>query len=202
MTQPQAIIIGDDDALSVTDVQVDFLPGGALAVADGDAVIPPLNRAIALFRQRHRPVIFTRDWHPADHCSFAAQGGAWPPHCIQHSPGAAFSPLLTVPGNAVVVSKATHQNTEEYSTFRAHDTTGITERELLRHYRVRRIFIGGLATEYCILNTVRDALHDGFAVYVLTDAIRPVEVSAGDSARALAEMQTRGAHLLTTTELS
>lgn len=180
------------DALIVVDVQRDFLPGGALGVPQGDQVVPVLNRYIALFGQAGLPVVFTRDWHPADHCSFRAQGGPWPPHCVAASEGAAFASGLDVPAAATVISKATTAEVDAYSGFQ---NTGLAD--WLRRHGCRRLFIGGLATDYCVLATVRDALAEGFAAVLLRDAARPVEVQPGDGARAEREMASAGAALAT-----
>ncbi len=176
------------DALLIVDVQNDFLPGGNLAVPAGDAVIPVLNRAITLFGWHALPVYATRDWHPADHCSFAAQGGPWPPHCVAGTPGAAFASSLALPPTAHIVSKATTAEKDAYSGFAGTDLA-----EQLRAQHVTRLFIGGLATDYCVLNTVRDALAQGFRVVLLLDAIRAVEVKPGDGQAAIDEMVARGA---------
>ncbi len=185
------VAVGPGDALVVVDVQRDFLPGGALAVPEGDAVIAPLNRCLAEWQARGLPIFLTRDWHPPDHCSFRAQGGPWPPHCVAGTEGAAFDPRLVVPASAAVVSKATTPERDAYSGF---DGTDLEAR--LRAAGVRRLFIGGLATDYCVLATVRDARARGFAVVVLRDAIRPVEVHPGDGRRAEEEMARLGATLV------
>ncbi len=182
---------GQGDALVIVDVQNDFLPGGRLAVPEGDAVMAPLNRYIALFQARGLPVYATRDWHPPDHCSFTAQGGPWPPHCVAETAGAAFAADLHLPADAVVVYKATLQGKDAYSGFE-----GTHLAEHLRDRQVSRLFIGGLATDYCVLNTVKDALAAGFRVLLLTDAIRAVELEAGDGERAIADMQRAGAQLI------
>ncbi len=182
---------GPGDALIVVDVQNDFLPGGALAVSDGDEVVPVMNAWAGRFRAAGCPVVYTRDWHPANHCSFAAQGGPWPPHCVRDSDGAAFAPGLDVPDDAIIVSKATTPSAEAYSGFQGTDLA-----EELRRLGVRRLTVGGLATDYCVLATVRDALAAGFEVTVATDAVRAVDVEAGDGERALAEMSEAGATLL------
>jgi len=176
------------DALVIVDVQNDFLPGGNLAVPSGDKVIPILNQYIDLFVARKFPVYATRDWHPDDHCSFKARGGTWPPHCIAGTSGANFAPDLNLPPNAIIVSKATSPERDAYSGF---EQTRLAED--LRSRGIRRLFIGGLATDYCVLNTVRDALAHGFRVRLLRDAIRAINVSAGDEKVAIEEMVERGA---------
>jgi nicotinamidase/pyrazinamidase len=179
---------GPGDALLVVDVQNDFLPGGALGVPEGDRVVPALNRYIARFRAAGLPVIATRDWHPSRHCSFAERGGPWPPHCVAETPGAAFAPGLDLPPDATVVSKADTPDTDAYSGFQG---TGLAER--LKGMGVTRLFIGGLATDYCVLATVKDARAAGFAVVLLTDAVRAVDLKPGDGERATAEMEQAGA---------
>lgn len=177
------------DALIIVDLQHDFLPGGALAVADGDAVIGVLNDAMAAFGAHALPVFATRDWHPANHCSFHAQQGIWPPHCLAGSSGAAFPAALQLSSaGATIVSKATTADRDAYSGF---DGTDLGEQ--LRARGVRRVFVGGLATDYCVLHTVLDALAAGFEVVLLVDAIRAVDVQAGDGERAIARMQAGGA---------
>jgi nicotinamidase/pyrazinamidase len=184
------------DALIIVDVQNDFLPGGSLAVAAGDAVIPPLNCWLRAFDHRGLPIFATRDWHPPDHCSFREQGGPWPPHCVAGSPGADFGAALTLPAAAHIVSKATTRERDAYS--------GFQDTELARELRAggcARVFIGGLATDYCVRATALDALRAGFRVVVLTDAVRAVDLQSGDGQRALAQLQAQGVQLATTTEL-
>lgn len=177
------------DVLLVTDIQNDFLPGGNLAVAGGDEVVPVLNRYIEEFVARGLPVYATRDWHPERHCSFHAQGGPWPVHCVAGTRGGEFAANLMLPPDTTVISKATAPDREAYSSF---EGTNLDSR--LRAAGIRRIFIGGLTTDYCVLNTVRDARRHGYDVFVLTDAIRAVDVRPGDGQRA-EEMMTRlGAH--------
>lgn len=176
------------DALILVDVQLDFLPGGSLAVPQGDEVVPALNRYIAVFRRLTLPVVATRDWHPPDHCSFQAQGGPWPPHCVAGSDGARFAPLLDLPCEARIVSKATTRDRDAYSGFEGTDLD-----EWLQRAGVSRVFVGGLATDYCVLNTVRDALRIGYATFLLADAVRAVDAQAGDGERAIAEMRRLGA---------
>lgn len=177
------------DALLVIDVQRDFLPGGHLAVAAGDRVIPALNACMAAFAARQLPVFLTRDWHPENHCSFASRGGPWPAHCVQGTPGAEWAKSLVVPEEARIVSKATQPDIEAYSAF-----AGTSLLVLLRGLGVNRLFVGGLATEFCVHDTVMDAGAHGFEVVVLVDAIRAVDTAdAGE--RALQEMVNAGAVL-------
>jgi nicotinamidase/pyrazinamidase len=180
------------DVLLVTDIQNDFLPGGSLAVAGGDEVVPVLNRYIDAFVAHGLPVYATRDWHPAGHCSFYAQGGPWPEHCVAGTPGAAFSSLLKLPPDTTVISKATLQDQEAYSSFQGTDLG-----DRLRAAGIRRLFIGGLTTDYCVLNSVKDARRLGFEVFVLADAIRAVDVQPGDGKRAEEEMASVGARFIT-----
>ena len=186
MASIAALALTDRDALLVVDVQRDFLPGGALAVPDGGRVIAPLNAAIALFTAAGQPVFASRDWHPVDHCSFAARGGPWPPHCLAGSAGAAFADALQLPSTARVVSKATEPDTEAYSAF-----AGTALAAMLRDAGIRRLFVGGLATDYCVLQSVLDARRHGFDVVVLGDAIAAVDHDTGE--RAIVAMQQAGA---------
>ena len=181
------------DALIVVDVQKDFLPGGALAVREGDAVIPPLNEAIRAFSEAGLPIFATRDWHPPDHCSFVEQGGLWPSHCVSRTQGAAFADALKLPASAAVVSKAVYSDAEAYSGFAG---TGLTAR--LSKEGVERVFVGGLATDYCVLNTVLDACRERLDVIVLEDALRAVEAESGDGARAVGRMREAGADFAVT----
>jgi nicotinamidase/pyrazinamidase len=175
-------------ALIIVDVQNDFLPGGQLAVPDGDKVVPSLNRYIAQFQQHQRPIFATRDWHPADHCSFKSQGGEWPVHCVADTRGAEFSALLELPSSATIISKGTLARKEAYSGFE-----GTNLQTLLGQAAVDTVYVGGLATDYCVLNTVKDALRLGFKVVLLTEAMRAVNVHPGDGARAELEMLQSGA---------
>lgn len=178
------------DALLVVDVQRDFLPGGSLAVPGGDAVIAPLNAYIAAFEARKLPIFMTRDWHPADHCSFKSAGGPWPSHCVRETPGAQWPEGLKVVPDARIISKATDAAVEAYSGF-----SGTSLLALLRQLDVQRLFVGGLATDYCVHASVLDARSRGFDVVVLTDAIRGINAQPGDETRALREMLASGAAL-------
>jgi nicotinamidase/pyrazinamidase len=185
------VVLQPHDALLVVDVQYDFLPGGALGVRGGDEIIPALNRYIALARSHGVPVFACRDWHPADHCSFHARGGPWPAHCVAGTHGAELHPDLALPADARIFSKATNPDAEAYSVFRGTDFV-----QTLRELRVTRLLIGGLATDYCVLNTALDARAAGFDVVVLGDAIRAVDAKPGDGGRALAKMRQAGAALV------
>lgn len=176
------------DALLVVDVQNDFLPGGSLAVPQGDEVVPVLNAYIALFERAGLPVFASRDWHPPGHCSFDSEGGSWPPHCVQRSRGAEFAAALRLPRQTAVISKGAAADGDAYSAFQG---TALASR--LRQEGVCRLFVGGLATDYCVLATVTDALAAGFEVMLLRDAVRAVDVVAGDGERALERMQRLGA---------
>ena len=182
------VTVGRNDALLVVDVQRDFLPGGRLGVPDGDVVVPVLNRYIAAARAKGVPIYASRDWHPQNHCSFTPQGGPWPPHCVAGTPGAAFAEGLQLPSDAVIIDKATREDADAYSAF-----SGTTLAEQLRRRGVKRLLVGGLATDYCVLNTVRDALREGFGVILLEDAVRAVNVKPGDGERAQREMENGGA---------
>ncbi len=188
----EVISVGKGDALIVVDVQNDFLPGGALAVADGDKVIAPLNRYIKLFSKRGLPIVATRDWHPPDHASFKAQGGPWPPHCVQGTAGAAFAAALSLPPDVPVVSKGMAPDDDDYSNFSKTDLDAT-----LKAKSVRRLFVGGLATDYCVRDTVMDALERGYHVWVLSDGIRAVNVNPDDGHRAEDDMKKRGARVVT-----
>jgi nicotinamidase/pyrazinamidase len=185
------------DALLLVDVQNDFLPGGSLAVPDGDAVVAVLNRYIDRFTAAGLPILASRDWHPARHCSFRPQGGPWPPHCVADTRGAAFAAGLQLPPDCLIVSKATAADRDAYSAFDGTDLDA-----LLRERGVGRLLIGGLATDYCVLATVRDARAAGYETCLLTDGIRAVEVRPGDGARAIAAMQALGARPLTADALA
>jgi nicotinamidase/pyrazinamidase len=176
------------DALIVVDVQNDFLPGGALAVPHGDEVVPVLNRYFARFVEHKLPVFATRDWHPANHCSFRSQGGPWPRHCVMYTYGADAPPQLKLPAGAVIIEKPCCANRETYSPFEGTDFD-----QQLRAANVRRLFVGGLATDYCVLHTVLSARQRGFEVFLLRDAVRAVNVQPEDGRKAEEEMRRSGA---------
>ncbi|MCD6166469.1 bifunctional nicotinamidase/pyrazinamidase [candidate division KSB1 bacterium] len=179
--------INKKTALLIVDVQRDFCPGGALAVPGGDEVVPVLNKYIDKFMAKGAMIFATRDWHPLNHISFKSQGGMWPPHCVQNTKGADFHPLLHLPPNAVIISKATQPNIEAYSGF---EHTDLAKR--LQQAGIKTLLIGGLATDYCVKATVLDALKYGFEVYLLVDAIRAVNVKPSDGQQAIEEMRKAG----------
>lgn len=188
ITLQQDFDLQGGDAMIVVDVQNDFLPGGNLAVPHGDEVVPVLNEYIGRFASKALPIFVTRDWHPADHCSFRDRGGPWPPHCIAGTKGAEFAPGLALPPHAEVISKAMQRDRDAYSGF---EGTDLASR--LRQSGVHRVFIGGLATDYCVFNTVKDALKEGFSTVLLLDAVRAVDIRPGDGQASIAEMLSMGA---------
>ncbi len=180
-------------ALIVVDVQNDFCPGGSLAVANGDEVIAPLNRLIREFLDRGEPVFKSRDWHPATTKHFIPYGGIWPVHCVQNTPGAEFRAGLSDDPRITVISKGIDESADGYSAFDGTDLARI-----LRDQEVKEVWVGGLATDYCVKHTVLDALRQGFEVKALADAMRAVNVKPDDGALAIAEMRTAGAEIIGT----
>lgn len=180
--------IGPKDALIVVDVQRDFCPGGALAVHEGDLIVPSIVR----IRKSFQTVAFTRDWHPRDHCSFSDDpqfvDGSWPVHCVAETPGAMFHRDLDVPEGSSVFDKGMDKDVEVYNGFQGTDLERV-----LRAGGVRRVFVCGLATDYCVKETVLGALSLGFETHLLSDACRPVD--AGSGAEAIDAMVARGAIL-------
>jgi nicotinamidase/pyrazinamidase len=181
---------GDRRALIVVDVQNDFCPGGSLAVEHGDEVVAPLNRLIEEFLSRGEPVYKSRDWHPADTKHFTAYGGTWPVHCVQGTRGAEFHPQLSRDPRVRVVSKG-EGDEDNYSAF-----DGTTLADSLRAEGVSEVWVGGLATDYCVKQTVLDALRAGFRVRALSDAMRAVNLHHGDDALAVEEMRRAGAEII------
>ncbi|MEA2658403.1 MAG: nicotinamidase/pyrazinamidase [Candidatus Binatota bacterium] len=180
------------DALVIVDAQNDFCPGGALAVADGDQIIQALNRYIDIFSKARCPILATRDWHPAKTNHFKDYGGPWPVHCVQESYGAEFHPALRL-GSAAVLSKGMAADQDSYSGFQAANSSGTLLADLLRRDGVERIFVGGLATDYCVKHTVLDGLKQGFQVVLLVDSVRAVNLGPNDGAVAIDEMIRAGA---------
>ncbi len=190
-------VIRPTDALIVVDVQNDFLPGGRLAVDDGDAVVPKINMLLPLFEH----VVYTRDWHPADHVSFSDEpeyrDGSWPPHCVQGTHGAEFAPNLKIGRDALIVSKGDDPDAEAYSGFQA---SGIDLASWLREREIDRLFVTGLATDYCVLNTVLGGVSAGFEVVLVEDAVRGVDSET--TRAALEEMRSAGVRFTTAAAIS
>lgn len=182
-----------DAALIVVDVQNDFCPGGALAVKDGDRVVPVLNRYIEKFAAAGLPIVATRDWHPLKTKHFKDGGGIWPPHCVQGSDGGKFHPGLAIGDRVVIASKGESPEADSYSGFDAVIGDGRRLGDFLRGRGVKCIYVGGLATDYCVKHTVLDGLKEGFKVVLLEDAIRGVNLQAEDSKQAIEEMVRAGA---------
>lgn len=189
------------DGLLVVDVQNDFCAGGALPVPEGDAVVPVLNEYVRRFRAAGRPIYASRDWHPPKTKHFEAQGGPWPPHCVRDTEGAAFHPDLELPKDVVVISTGTGPRDDGYSAFEGDDAHGLAFEASLRERGVKRLFIGGLATDYCVRATALDARNEGLDVVLLTDAVRGIDVNEGDVERALDEMRAAGVRSATLADL-
>jgi nicotinamidase/pyrazinamidase len=179
------------DAFLLVDAQVDFFPGGALPVPHGDAILPAVNTVLELCREEDIPVIASADWHPANHASFVAAGGPWPPHCVRGTAGASLHPALELPPVFTMVHKATRADTDAYSAF-----DGGTLAHILRERSIRRLLVGGLALDYCVKASCLDAVSSGFEVALLLPATRAVEVTPGDGDRALAKLEAHGVTLI------
>lgn len=182
------VVLAPGDALLVVDLQNDFLPGGALGIAGGDALLPVLRQYCDRFAARNLPIIFSRDWHPPRHCSFVEQGGPWPVHCVAATPGSLAPKQFPIPSTVELIYKATKPEKDVYSVFEDTSLHG-----LLQRHHVRRLFIGGLATDYCVLYSVRDARGLGYDVCLLLDGIAAVNRQPGDGQQAIDEMILIGA---------
>jgi len=191
-SRPEDFTLKKGDALLIVDVQNDFLPGGSLAVKGGENIIAPFNQYIEAAQAKSLPIFATRDWHPPNHCSFKEQGGPWPPHCVVDSKGAEFPSELRLPPSAVVISKGMQVEKDAYSGF---EETDLDKR--LRSAHIRRVLIGGLATDYCVLNTVKDAIKHGYEVLLLQDAMAAVNLQPEDGEKAIEEMTSLGATPIT-----
>ncbi len=189
-------------ALLIVDVQNDFCPGGALQIRDGDRVIAPINRAAHLFSTAALPVLASRDWHPPQTRHFRDFGGDWPVHCVAGTGGAEFHPALQLPEGTAILSKGIDPTLDGYSAFEAVSADGRQLAELLTEMGVQRLYIGGLATDYCVLATTLEARQRGLEVTVLTDAVAAVELLPGDATAALAKMTGAGAQLASVADLA
>ena len=189
-------------ALLIVDVQNDFCPDGKLAVPEGDAIVPMLNKYISIFSRNKWPVFASRDWHPKKTVHFKDFGGQWPEHCIQDTSGAKFHPLLRLPEDAIILSGGMHPDEDGYSAFQAVDSGGNEFTHLLNTFSIKELFVGGLATDYCVKWSVLDALKFGFNVLLLADAIIGVVLKPKDSEAAIEEMVSLGAKKMTFEKLS
>jgi len=183
----------DKDALIIIDPQKCFMPGGVLAVPKGDAIFDVLNPLTKKFKV----VAASADWHPPNHMSFKEQGGPWPPHCVQMREDADFSPRLDQSNLSLVVRKGFNPKKEQYTAFDEISKFG----DILRAKGVSRIFVGGVATDYCVHDSVIGALKDGLEVYVLTDAVKGINAKPGDEERALEDMEKNGAKMITSKDI-
>jgi nicotinamidase/pyrazinamidase len=182
----------DIAALIVVDMQNDFCPGGALAVTGGDEIVPVINRYIGFFRERGRPIIASRDWHPRQTRHFRKFGGIWPEHCVQRTSGAVFRAGLLLPPHTLVFSKGMDPESDDYSALQATNEAGAPMAEFLTREGIRELYICGLATDYCVRESALEGLRLGFSVTVLVDAVAGVDLRPGDSERALAELKKSG----------
>lgn len=183
-------------ALLIVDVQNDFCPGGALAVKGGDEIVPVLNQYIKEFQRLKFPVLASRDWHPRVTKHFKEFGGLWPAHCVQETPGAAFHPLLNMNDKVQIISKGMDPEKDSYSAFHGFDPHGNSLLDVLKESAIGELYVGGLATDYCVKASVLDALNYGFRVFVLEDATKGVDLKPQDSKQAFKEMTVRGAKLI------
>lgn len=184
-------------ALLIVDVQNDFCPGGALAVPEGDKIIPKINKYAKIFLQKKLPIFASRDWHPKKTIHFKKFGGTWPVHCVQDTKGAAFHPKLKLPNGVILLYKGMDPEKDSYSVFQAKDSNGMEFLTLLKYLGIQELYIGGLATDYCVRFTAIDALRNGFKINVLMDAIKGVNLKPNDSKEAIEEIVKAGAEKVT-----
>ncbi|MCY0878992.1 MAG: nicotinamidase [Firmicutes bacterium] len=186
------------EAFIIVDFQRDFCAGGALAVPEGDAILPVVQSWVDRFWSSPHRIITTQDAHPSDHISFIARGGPWPPHCIWGTPGALLHPALSLPDGHAQFLKGQDRDREAYSGFDGF-TPGshpVSLRDYLRSQGITRVYIAGLATDYCVRATALDALAFGFETAIIVNGVRGVDVVPGDSERALNELVQKGAQLI------
>jgi nicotinamidase/pyrazinamidase len=180
-------------ALLIVDIQNDFCPGGALGVPEGDKIIPVINKYIRYFAKNKLPVFATRDWHPVRTRHFKEFGGVWPAHCIQNTRGSLFHPDLKLTKDTVLLYKGMDPDKDSYSSFHAEGANGVLLEEILKRFGIKEIYIGGLATDYCVRFTAKDALKHGFKVKILMDAAKGVNLKPDDSQKAIKEIIRLGA---------
>lgn len=188
-------------ALLIVDVQNDFCPGGALQVPNGDRVVVPINRALDRFVAEGMPVLASRDWHLPITKHFKQYGGSWPVHCVQGTKGAAFHPELRLPHGTLVLSKGINPEMDGYSAFEGVSDDGRSLQSVVEELSIQHLYLAGLATDYCILYTAREALQCGLSVTILTDAVAGVDLTSHASDLALKELHCAGARLVTVDEL-
>ncbi|MGD0336798.1 MAG: bifunctional nicotinamidase/pyrazinamidase [Candidatus Omnitrophota bacterium] len=184
-------------ALLVVDMQNDFCPNGALAIPEGDKIVPAINKYVRIFSRKKLPILATRDWHPPRTKHFRDFGGVWPAHCIQNSFGAQFHPGLKLPKEAILLYKGMDPEKDSYSAFHAQDMRGLSLLKLLDLHGVKELYIAGLATDYCVKFTTLDAMKQGFKVRILMDAVKGVNLKPNDVEGALKIMLKKGAKKLT-----
>lgn len=188
-------------ALLVVDVQNDFCPGGALAVPEGDKIVPTINKYIRIFAKNKLPIFASRDWHPVKTKHFKDFGGVWPAHCIQNTKGAAFHPKMRLPKETILLYKGMGPNKDSYSSFQAEDQRGMGFSSILKLFGIKELYIAGLATDYCVKFSTHDALKQGFKVKLLMDAVKGVNLKPQDSENAIKEMVKKGAKKITLKDL-
>lgn len=189
-------------ALILVDPQNDFCPGGSLPVKNGDEVVEPLNRMLAYAKKNNWILAASRDWHPKKTNHFAKYGGKWPVHCVRGTNGAKFHPALKVTKDVMIFSKGTQKDQDAYSAFDGHSDSGEALADYLKSYGVNEVYVGGLATDYCVKATVLGAIKEGFKTYLLLDASRAVNIKLDDEKQAIAEMKKAGAVLTTALEVA
>ncbi|MCH7590407.1 nicotinamidase [PVC group bacterium] len=184
-------------ALLIVDVQIDFCPGGALAVPDGDRVVMVLNQWIRLFQRKKNHIFASRDWHPSHSRHFKEFGGTWPCHCVQNTQGAEFHPDLNLPKDVCIISKGTHQDDEGYSALKGTDQNNHDLQSILESEDIKALYVGGLATDYCVKHSAIDAAQAGIETYVIEDAVRAVGLKEHDEREAKVGMKKAGVKFVT-----
>jgi nicotinamidase/pyrazinamidase len=184
-------------ALLIVDAQYDFMPGGSLAVPGGDEIVRPILKIMNLYDL----VVFTQDWHPADHCSFKENGGIWPVHCVQGEQGSAIHEDLFGPevrklmdaGKICLVQKGVNKDVDSYSGFWDNERKHKTDLDtILKRHKIDEVHLTGIATDYCVKFTALEAVEAGYKVSLIQDACRGVNVAPGDVDRAVEEMKNKG----------
>jgi nicotinamidase/pyrazinamidase len=181
----------ENKALLLVDIQNDFCSGGKISVPKGDSVVPACNAYIKLFAAAGLPVFASRDWHPEKTKHFQEYGGIWPAHCVQNTLGAEFHPNLKLPSDAFIISKGQRPEDDSYSAFQGRDESGSTLDELFKNLGVLELYVGGLATDFCVKHSVLDGLHNNYSVHLLTDAIKGVNMFFTDDIYRSVEIMER-----------